>query len=144
MFSVLKYGYQLNRESGVFRFEVEVGNAAVAVDVFKEMRVVWNVVMEGWRGAVAVMDTVGKGRAVGGGEDEIWFSEELPGNVGCSVTDGGFSGGGVVAELGLGLGEGRRVERVRFGLMSSVKEWRYLSVEDALLYMQPFLLQSNV
>lgn len=139
----------------VFRFDVEVGEEekrkGVEVEEEGEVRVVWNVVLKGWGGAFLMMDRIGRGKkrvvSSGGEEEEMWFSEELPGPACCSRAVAGAGGSGLVAELVLGLGldggEGgrrrRKVERVSFGLMSGV-EWRYLSVDDALIYLQPFLL----
>ncbi|KAE8731208.1 putative inactive purple acid phosphatase 16-like [Hibiscus syriacus] len=71
---------------------------------------------------------------------EGWFSEELP----CPGCCSGDVGSGIVADVKLGIGGGAdmKVEKVSVGLMRIV-EWRYLSIEDGLRYLQHFLLPSE-
>ncbi|KAB2631201.1 F-box protein [Pyrus ussuriensis x Pyrus communis] len=71
-----------------------------------------------------------------GKEMEGWFSEELPSPVGCCSS---VVGRGIVADLKLGLCDGRRVNKVSVGMLS-VADRRYVSVDDALRYLQHFLL----
>lgn len=129
---------------GIFRFDVEVREEKCWVEMegLDEVRVMWNVVVEGYKGAFGMMDCEGKGNFVVGLEG--WFSKELPAAAGCCWS-GGVSG--LVADLRLGLrgdGGGRRaaVEVVSVGVLSVVS-WRYVGVEDALRYLQHFLLPSN-
>ncbi|RVW36014.1 putative F-box protein [Vitis vinifera] len=74
-----------------------------------------------------------------------WFSSELPAPVCCS----GRVGSGLVADLRLGFCEAEdgRGGRVRVGKVGvgvlSVVSWRYVSVDDALRYLQHFLSPSH-
>ncbi|KAH7845121.1 hypothetical protein Vadar_017713 [Vaccinium darrowii] len=91
----------------------------------------------------------GKGGFVGGSDG--WFTEELP-PPGCCLGGGG-TGSGLVADLRFGLraeeggsGSGGRkvvVEKVGVGMLN-VTCWRYLSVDDALRYLQHFLMPYEV
>lgn len=123
---------------------MEVGDAAAEVPKSGEgLTVAWKAVLSGWRGVLSMIDCRGNGKLVGG--SERWFSDELPAP-GCC---GGMSRGamGVVAEMGLGFCGGvegkMKVEKVSMGLRS-VWNWRYVSVEEGLRYLQHFLLPSNV
>ncbi|KAG1365471.1 F-box protein [Cocos nucifera] len=146
--SLAKPGEELLRSDhgGVFRFEAAVNDGSDAIlEVGEVVKIGWTVVMKGWRGAFRMMDRVGKGRAAGG--RGLWFSEELPRPGCCSAS----MGGGLEAELGLELcddrvgdEEGRRrVGRMSLGLMS-IADWRYVGVDDGLLYLQHFLLPNNI
>lgn len=147
---MVKPGSEL-RSDGVFRFDLGAcdGNS-VKVD---GLRVTWNVVLEGYKGVFTMMDCgKGKGGFVVGSSDG-WFTEDLPRppGGGCCCSGGGGTGGGLVADLRLGLrgaeegGGGGKVvvEKVGVGMMN-VACWRYLSVDDALRYLQHFLLPSDV
>ena len=74
-----------------------------------------------------------------------WFSEELPA-AGCCPN---VVSGGIVGDLRLGLcGNGGgsnkvRIESVSVGMMSVVS-WRYVSLDDGLMYLQHFLFNANV
>ncbi|GMN55457.1 hypothetical protein TIFTF001_024580 [Ficus carica] len=137
--------------NGVFKFDVsvdgELGLSAAAAAEEVKVKVAWNVVLKGWRAVFAMMDCDGKMRFAPG--DEGWFSAELP-PPGCCV---GAAGSGIVADLKMGFG-GRwesgvagggggggkvRVEKVSVGILSVVN-WRYVTVEDGLRYLQHFLL----
>lgn len=142
--------------NGVFRFRVEFpkregeGNnkwssfsssAANSDDDADEVRVSWLVATGGWEAVFGMMECEGKGRFVG--EREAWFSKELP-SPGCCSSAAAASG--LVAELRLGLGGGGEgevvgVEEVWVGVLN-VLSWRYVSTEDALRYLQHFLLPS--
>ncbi|XP_008786892.3 probable F-box protein At5g04010 [Phoenix dactylifera] len=145
--SLAKPGEELcGHHGGVFRFEAAVNDGDASLEVGEVVKIGWTVVMKGWRGAFAMMDRVGKGRAVGG--DGLWFSEGLPSPGCCSAS----MGGGLEAELGLEFsddGDGdeeagrRRVARMSMGLMS-IADWRYVGVDDGLLYLQHFLLPNNI
>ncbi|CAA7388390.1 unnamed protein product [Spirodela intermedia] len=131
--------------SQVFRFDVAGGGGeAVAVAEATALRCSWTVVQRGWKGAAVMMEGGEKGVAVG--EDEVWFSEELPPPACCCS---GLRTGGLVAELGLRLGdrsggdmvaEGRRraVVGVTVGVLRVVG-WRYVEVDDGLMYLQHFI-----
>ncbi|XP_019708830.3 probable F-box protein At5g04010 [Elaeis guineensis] len=147
--SLARTGEELLRSDhgGVFRFEAAGDDGSDgSLEMGEVVKIGWTVVMKGWRGAFTMMDRVGKGRAVG--ETGLWFSEELPSPGCCSAS----MGGGLEAELGLefsddGVGdeEGRRrrVGRMSLGLMS-MADWRYVGVDDGLLYLQHFLLPNNI
>ncbi|KAK9149005.1 hypothetical protein Scep_007762 [Stephania cephalantha] len=132
-------GRRLTSRDGVFHFEIDVESGGGCDE--EEVRVRWSVVLKEWRGVFVVMDYVGKGMRGGG---RRWFTEEVPSppESGCTCGGGG-GGGGLVGEVELVLGERRKVERVRVGLMRSVACWRYVSVDDGLSYLQRFLLPSS-
>ncbi|KAL9150795.1 hypothetical protein ABFS82_11G012000 [Erythranthe guttata] len=143
--TVLKPGAQLKLDkSGVFRFDIDVesGDQAAAFDELDSLRITWNVVLQGFDGVFTVMDCncKGKGSFILGLEG--WFSKELPA-AGC-CSSGAASG--LVADLRLGLREsaaGKVVaEKMSVGLLSIVS-WRYVCVDDALRYLQHFLLPCN-
>ncbi|EXB93965.1 hypothetical protein L484_015511 [Morus notabilis] len=129
---------------GVFKFDI------VAVDydyehaaegsAAEEVKVAWNVVLKGWRGIFTMMDCDGKMSFSPCAEG--WLSAELP-PPGCYA---GTAGSGIVADFKLLFGGRResndrivRVEKVSVGILSVVN-WRYVTVEDALRYVQHFLL----
>ncbi|XP_062115201.1 probable F-box protein At5g04010 [Humulus lupulus] len=125
---------------GVFKFAVEVANeeksavlAAAASEVVEAVEVVWNVVLEGWSGVFTMMDCEGKMGLSAGCEG--WFSAELP----TPACFSGIVGSGIVADLKIGFGGGGRVEKVSVGMLNVVN-WRYVSVEDGLRYLDHFLL----
>lgn len=128
-------------EDGVFRFDLDL-ESCEGLSVWEEavVKITWNVVLCGWRGVFRMMDWEGKVRGIGEG----WFSEELP-CPGCCSSD---VASGIVADLKLGFCRGGgeeegRVERMSLGILSIVN-WRYVSVEDGLRYLQHFLLNANV
>ncbi|KAM7530026.1 hypothetical protein LguiB_033436 [Lonicera macranthoides] len=124
--------------NGLFKFDIEGFSEDLLVfEEFEELRVVWNVVLVGFGGVFSMMDCKGKGRVgMGGGG---WFSEELPSSSCC------FSGGksGLSSDLRVRLGEvgGGKVvvEKVSVGVLSVVS-WRYVCVDNALRYLQHFLV----
>lgn len=121
------------RNSG---FVTDIKNADLgSFDTLGDVRVMWDVILEGYKCVFNVMNCKGKGRFVLGLEG--WFSEELP-PPGCCSSD---TVSGLVADLRLGLKveDGRAmVEKISAGILSIVS-WRYLFVEDALRYLQHFL-----
>ncbi|XP_009782151.1 putative F-box protein At5g04010 [Nicotiana tabacum] len=155
MVTLVKHGSQLCFDKkGVFRFDIDVeqwqripGSATDVkngdlgpFDSLGDLRVTWDVILEGFKGVFNVMNCRGKGRFVLGLEG--WFSEELP-PPGCCSSD---TVSGLVADLRLGLKveDGRAVvERMSAGVLSIVS-WRYLFVEDALRYLQHFLSPCDV
>lgn len=125
---------------GVFQFGVSCEGAVLREGV-EEVRVTWNVVLRGWGGVFTMMERVGKVGFVPCGEG--WFSQELPALGCCS----GSVASSVVADLKVGMcevmdGDGVRVDEVSEGILS-VADWRYLSVEDGLRYLQHFLLANH-
>lgn len=76
---------------------------------------------------------------------EGWFSEELP-SPGCCSSSAATSG--IVADLKVGFCTGResgidggkvRIEKVSLGILS-ILNWRYITLQDGLRYLQHFLL----
>lgn len=143
MFTVVKHGGELAVDrNGLFKFDINVSNSdeVVVIGAGEEVGVVWNVVLEGWR-AVFTMIECG-GRVGMAPRADGWFSEELPA-AGCCPKE---VSGGIVADLKLGVcknGEGGkndkvRIESVSVGMMS-VLSWRYVSLDDGLMYLQHFL-----
>ncbi|XP_068307650.1 probable F-box protein At5g04010 [Pyrus communis] len=130
--SLEKSGSELVMDpSGIFKFDIDVSdyNGFEAWEDRGAVRVTWNVVLEGWRGVFEMMDCEGKGM-------EGWFSEELPSPAGCCSS---VVTSGIVADLKLGFCDGRRVKKVSVGMLS-IGDWRYVSIDDALRYLQHFLL----
>ncbi|PSS33535.1 F-box protein [Actinidia chinensis var. chinensis] len=123
---------------GVFRFDIGVSDVEfTVVDMLDGFRLTWNVVLEGYKGVFTMMDCESKGGP------HQWFTEELP-SPGCCSSGG--AGSGMVAELMLGSREsvGKMVvEKVNVGMMSALS-WRYVSIDDALRYLQHFLVTSWV
>ncbi|XP_060186449.1 probable F-box protein At5g04010 isoform X2 [Lycium barbarum] len=149
--ALVKHGSQLSFDKkGIFRFDIDVeqwrripGSSTDTkngdlgpFDTLGDLRVTWDVILDGYKGVFSVMNCKGKGRFVLGLEG--WFLEELP-TPGCCSSD---TVSGLVADLRLGLKveDGRAmVEKISAGILSIVS-WRYLFVEDALRYLQHFLL----
>ncbi|KAG8367854.1 hypothetical protein BUALT_Bualt16G0115900 [Buddleja alternifolia] len=139
--TVVKPGGELKLDrNGLFRFDIEVdsgGSFEAAVD---SLRITWNVVLEGFKGVFTMMESKGKGSFVLGLKG--WFSKELPSPGCCS----GSAASGLVADLRLGLRESGGkvvVEKMSVGVLSIVS-WRYVCVDDALRYLQHFLLVCNM
>ncbi|XP_074274302.1 putative F-box protein At5g04010 [Silene latifolia] len=146
--SIVRPCMELKRDPhGTFRFEVDLDEGREwSVGELEGVTVTWNVVDTAWR-AVAVMAEE-SGLKKGGFSScaDGWFSEELPTPWCCS----GAMSSGLVADLRLetkavmttthdGGGWNKlRIEKVKVGIMCIVN-WRYLSVDDALSYLDHFL-----
>nr|XP_027069222.1 probable F-box protein At5g04010 [Coffea arabica] len=141
--TTIKPGNQLVVDkSFLFHFDIDAdlgnghGDPSVAIEALDSLRVTWNVVLGGLRSVFTMMDCKGKGSFVLG--QEGWFSKELPQSGCCSSGDAS----GLVADLRLGLrqsgGKGM-VERISVGVLS-ILSWRYVCIDDALRYLQHFLL----
>lgn len=135
---------------GTFRFHVKVGHPNCCVDLGEELREVWMVVMKGWEGAFMMMDVKGMGSETAT-KTELWYSVNLP-NVrlpGCCAEAEGLLRSEVSMELSdLHSGDGgeeeegtlrKVIKRVTLGLMSTAA-WRYVTVDDGLLFLQYYLL----
>uniref|UniRef100_A0A803P7C0 F-box protein n=1 Tax=Cannabis sativa TaxID=3483 RepID=A0A803P7C0_CANSA len=120
---------------GVFKFSVDVvnGEKSTFTEAEEAVEVVWNVVLEGWNGIFTMMDCEGKMGFSAGCEG--WFSAELP----LPACFSGIVGSGIVGDLKIGFGSGGRVEKVCVGILNVVN-WRYVSVDDGLRYLDHFLL----
>lgn len=109
-------------------------------ETLEEVKITWNVVLRGWQGVFTMIDCEEKMnlRAGSGG----WFSDSLP-STGCCSSE--MAASGIVADLKLGFcrmreSDGKiRVDKVSVGILSVVN-WRYVSVDDGLRYLQHFLL----
>ncbi|MCD7459279.1 hypothetical protein HAX54_040538 [Datura stramonium] len=128
MVSLIKHGRQLSFDKkGVFRFDIDLERRISgfatdmkngdlgSFDTLGDVRVTWDVILEGYKGVFNVMNCKGKGRFVLGLEG--WFSEELP-PPGCCSSD---TVSGLVADLRLGLKveDGRAmVEKMSAGILS--------------------------
>ncbi|KAK2651954.1 hypothetical protein Ddye_011810 [Dipteronia dyeriana] len=126
---------------GVFRFDIDVDYGSFpAAETLEEVKITWNVVLRGWQGIFTMIDCEEKLklRAGSGG----WFSDSLP-SPGCCSSE--MAASGIVADLKLGFCRMResygkiRVDKVSVGILSVVN-WRYVSVDDGLRYLQHFLL----
>ncbi|PIA64312.1 hypothetical protein AQUCO_00100058v1 [Aquilegia coerulea] len=142
--SITKYGGDLRHDvNSLFRFDFYVGSDFTIFGMCDELRVRWNVVLKEWKGVCMVMDCKGKGTSVSSGSEQ-WFSEELP-STGCCLESGPT---GIVAELGFRLcNEGSdckmmKIEKVSMSFFSVIC-CRYLGIDDALRYLQRFLLPSH-
>ncbi|XP_038883618.1 probable F-box protein At5g04010 [Benincasa hispida] len=148
--TVVKHGGELAVDrNGLFKFDINLdgdnGNKGgpVVIGGREEVEVVWNLVLEGWRGVFTMIECGGRvGMAP---RADGWFSEELPAAGCCSNV----VSGGIVADLKLGLrgnnggGSKVRIESVSVGMMSIVS-WRYVSLDDGLMYLQHFLFNASV
>ncbi|KAJ9184905.1 hypothetical protein P3X46_004590 [Hevea brasiliensis] len=134
IFNSAKSGKKLDQQDpkGVFKFNADANYEISSTDevLLEELKISWHVVLRGWNAVVAksvftMLDCEGKVRI---GEDgDGSFSEELP-SPGCCNSDSRRSGGKVM-----------RMGKVSVSILSMVK-WRYVSVDDALWYLQYFLL----
>ncbi|KAK8315256.1 hypothetical protein V6Z11_D01G226600 [Gossypium hirsutum] len=128
IFTIAEVASKMNNNQ-VFKFDVGVKHGSFkGIKGLEEMKVTWNVVLKGWEAIFTMMDWQGKlsCRAVEG-----WFSEELP-CAGCCSSE---VGSGIVADLKVDM----EVEKVSVGILRVV-DWRYVSIEDGLRYLQHFLL----
>lgn len=133
--------------NGVFRFDIEFQHDDVSStvrvndNILEGVKVTWHVVLKGWKGVFTMVDCGAGQQSFRPQVTKGWFTAELPSPGCCS----GGNGSGLVAEVGLELGwkgEGCgevRVEKVSVGMMSIVN-WRYVSVDDGLRYLQHFLV----
>ncbi|XP_019187719.1 PREDICTED: probable F-box protein At5g04010 [Ipomoea nil] len=145
LITVVKPGSELDVDrNGVFRFDVDVavagggGGSLAGMQELRDVRVTWDVVLEGYQCKFTMLDCEGKGNLVSG--LEAWYSEELPAPGCCSASNDAVSG--LVSDLRLGLKErcGRIVvANMSLGLLNIVS-WRYVLVVDTLRYLQHFLL----
>ncbi|OMO65937.1 hypothetical protein COLO4_30902 [Corchorus olitorius] len=130
----------------VFKFDVDV-NRDFFPGIFEgsqqEINIRWNVVLKGWEAAFSMMDCKCKLSSCTTAAVAGWFSEELPSPGCCS---GGDMGSGIVADVKVGYcrkrwesKKGLKVEKVSVGMLRCV-DWRYVSVDDGLRYLQHFLL----
>lgn len=131
--------------NGVFKFDIDV-NAECSFAGLEDVKITWNVVLRGWRGVFTMMDCEGKVSLSPGSEG--WFSEELP-SPGCCSSAAAVSG--MVADLKMGFcrkrerggGKVKGSKQVSVGILSIVN-WRYVTVDDGLRYLQHFLLPCDV
>ncbi|XP_054801557.1 probable F-box protein At5g04010 [Prosopis cineraria] len=123
---------------GLFRFDFEICESEWVREGLEEVKVTWNVILEGWKEVFCMMDSVGKLGFQAGGD--CWFSVELP-TPGCCSNVVASS---VVADLKLGICSGKerdgkvRTKKVTVGILN-IMDWRYVRVEDGLRYLQHFL-----
>ncbi|XP_026425613.1 probable F-box protein At5g04010 [Papaver somniferum] len=150
--NIARQGEDLVYKDGVFRFDSDV-NFELKDDMCGDtMRVTWSIVMKGWTGVFLAMDCEGKGMSIGyGGGGERWFSQALPASPGCCwcsfpssvISSNCNNKNGLLAELGLCFSSvtsrRKKMDKVKMGFLS-VGSWRYTNMDDALLYLQHFLL----
>ncbi|GMJ02341.1 hypothetical protein like AT5G04010 [Hibiscus trionum] len=135
IFAVAEDGAEVNKIQGnqVFKFDIDVNHGCFSgIDSLEELNITWDVVLKGWEAVFKMMDCKGKLSCAAA---EGWFWEELP-SPGCCSSE---EGSGIVADVKVGIGADMKVEKVRVGLLRVV-DWRYLSIEDGLRYLQHFLL----
>ncbi|KAL9675279.1 hypothetical protein QQ045_003481 [Rhodiola kirilowii] len=130
------------RSRSLFQFDVVLGKGGGSVEMDemeRRVKVVWNIVLKGWRGVFCLMECEGK---VGAG-GEGWFSAEAVA-AGCCCRDNAAAGSGLMGDLRLGFCRDAdkdnelKVVKVSMGLLSSVS-WRYVCMDDALRYLQHFV-----
>ncbi|WOK96178.1 putative F-box protein [Canna indica] len=143
--SLAKAGEELVPLHDVFRFDVPVAGGG-AVGSGEETRVVWTVATMECREAFVLMNCVGEFEGKSVGRDELWFSEKLPCSASCccSASPTDVEAYRLEAQVFMelsdhGAGEGKRVAKVCFGMMNC-RAWRYIKVEEGLLYLQSVLL----
>ncbi|KAH7511798.1 hypothetical protein FEM48_Zijuj12G0020800 [Ziziphus jujuba var. spinosa] len=134
----------------VFKFDLQVNDyyddeRPCMLEAMEEVKISWNIVLKGWRGVFTMMDCHGKVSFSPGGDG--WFSGELP-PAGCCCSIGSTTSG-IVADLKVGYCTRRgnssgaagkvRIEKVSLGILN-VLNWRYVTLEDGLRYLQHFLL----
>lgn len=139
LLTIVKSGAELGVDNRcVFRFDLEINDdKLLGIDVVDNLRITWNVVLDGFKSVFSMMDCRGKGNFVLGLEG--WFSKELPSSGCCTSSEAS----GLVAELRLGVKENGgkiMVEKMSVGVLSIVS-WRYIWIDDALRYLEHFLLQ---
>ncbi|KMT15110.1 hypothetical protein BVRB_3g062290 [Beta vulgaris subsp. vulgaris] len=135
---------------GMFRFDVEVEEEREwSLDELKAATVTWTVVERDWKAVFTVAEE--SGGKLASAIDGI-FSKELPSPGCCSTT----MSSGLVADIRVGLkdeqdeiccniGSSRskgsrknRIEKVSVGVLS-VLNWRHVTLEDGLFYLEKFL-----
>lgn len=137
--------------NGLFKFDVKVNNyerisnyasTAEGDSSMEQVKISWHVVLKGWNGVFTMIECEGKMIFSPGAEG--WFSDELPSPGCCS---GGVASG-IVTDVKVGFCSRRecmsnggivRIKKVSLGILSVVN-WRYVSVDDGLRYLQHFLL----
>ncbi|KAK9664413.1 hypothetical protein RND81_14G039800 [Saponaria officinalis] len=166
--SVVRPCMELKRDPhGTFRFEVDVeDDVEWGVDEVEGVRVTWNVVDSEWKAVFAMAEESGAKKGGFASSVDGWFTEELPTPWCCS---GAMSSGLVAdlrlemehtsdsinAEAGTGndkcfrIGGSNtnntnnnnrkmKIKKVKVGVMCIIN-WRYLSVDDVLSYLDHFL-----
>lgn len=135
--------------SGVFWFDIDINvncfRSFGLIDLQEEVGITWNVLLRGWGGVFTMMDYEGR-VSFSPAASESWFSEELPSPRCCSSE----AASGIVADLRLGFSSSNvfcedekvRIEKVCVGMLSIVN-WRYVTVDDGLRYLQHFLLPNS-
>ncbi|XP_057547354.1 probable F-box protein At5g04010 [Amaranthus tricolor] len=125
---------------GLFRFDVRVDEEREwGLEELKEAKVTWVVAEREWKAVFTVAEDSGAGK-LASVVDGV-FSKELP-LPGCCVSTSAVSGGHV-ADIRVGLKEQdnkrmNKIEKISVGIMS-VFNWRHVSVDDALIYLEHFL-----
>ncbi|KAI4363976.1 hypothetical protein MLD38_020125 [Melastoma candidum] len=133
------------RKSEIFLFDLRAVDGERQLPPEEELegvRVTWSVVLKTWEG-MFMMLSCSETEARSEPSGDKWFTQELPQPGCCS----GHCSGSLAAEVKLGMG-GRssgemRVEGVSVGVMS-MAEWRYLSIDDGLRYLQSFLFMKDM
>lgn len=135
--------------SGVFWFDIDINvncfRSFGLIDLQEEVGITWNVLLRGWGGVFTMMDYEGR-VSFSPAASESWFSEELPSPRCCSSE----AASGIVADLRLGFSSSNgfcedekvRVAKACVGMLSIVN-WRYVTVDDGLRYLQHFLLPNS-
>ncbi|CAK7342700.1 unnamed protein product [Dovyalis caffra] len=128
--------------NGVFRFDFGASNQECSSSMngmLEDVQITWNVVLKDWSAVFTMMDYEGKARFSPGSVG--WFSQELP-SPRCCSSDGSSR---MVADLKLVFcnrrdgGDKVRVDKVSLGILNVVN-WRYVTVEDGIRYLQHFLV----
>ncbi|XP_021837184.1 probable F-box protein At5g04010 [Spinacia oleracea] len=124
---------------GMFRFDVEVAaeEREWTLEDLRKAKVTWMVAERDWKAVFTVAEE-STGKLASGVEG--FFSAELPSPGCCS----GRMSSGLVADIRFGLKDQvekfskmSRIEKVSVGIMS-ILSWRYISLEDGLLYLDHF------
>lgn len=128
--------------NGLFRFEIDVGNNfSKATEGFEWIKLRWNIMLKEWNGVFCMMECENSALNLVAGT-EGWYGEPLP-PPGCCSKE---IKSGLMGEMKVRFGsagdesdEMMRVDRVSVGVWSNVQDWRYITVDDGLRYLQHFL-----
>ncbi|XWS59061.1 hypothetical protein CRYUN_Cryun08bG0089700 [Craigia yunnanensis] len=134
--TIAEPGSKINNVQGneVFKFDIDVNHDCFSgIKALEEITITWNVVLKGWEAVFTMMDCERKLSCMAAVEG--WFSEELP-SPGCCSSD---VRSGIVGDLKVGFSADLEVEKVSVGMLRCV-DWRYVSIDDGLRYLQYFLL----
>ncbi|XVF56232.1 hypothetical protein PTKIN_Ptkin06aG0102200 [Pterospermum kingtungense] len=139
--TIAEAGSKINNVQGneVFKFDIDINQDCLGgrIKALEEVKITWNVVLKGWEAVFMMIEKEGKLSCREGVEG--WFWEELPVAAGCCCSSSSDVGSGIVGDIKVGFCGDMKVEKVSVGMLRCV-DWRYLTIDDGLRYLQHFLL----